>query len=256
MRAIFRYPGGKARLAPFIERYVIPSHVQNFIEPFAGGASVSLTMLQARKMQRILLCEANPKIAQFWKAVFNPTSRAKLIADVLAITPTVDSYYKLKERDDPAAVLAINRMSHSGRGGGPIGGKDQTGNWKIDARWNPERLAHDIEAIGQLGDGVVEVMDDGFDTLGAVDYFAYIDPPYISAGPQLYAYNFTTDDHARLAVILNDRRSWALTYDDHPLIRDLYGNKKITELSVLGAHPVGGGRKKRELLITSDDLFI
>ena len=71
-----RYPGGKARLAPFLSDLLkdqekpLP-HV--FVEPFAGGAGAGLSLLQQGVVEHLVLNDANPGIAAFWSSVLYHT---------------------------------------------------------------------------------------------------------------------------------------------------------------------------------------
>jgi DNA adenine methylase len=88
-------------------------------------------------------------------------------------------------------------------------------------------------------------------TFGPGDAFFYCDPPYVKAGPHLYQVAFTQADHERLARRLrSEKRPWLLSYDDHPLIRQLYeGWSRIESLEV--GYSINGCGKKNELLISN-----
>lgn len=255
MNSIFRYPGGKARHAPRICA-LIPDSRTCFIEPFCGGASVSAHLLSSRtSLSRLTLVDANKCVCDFWRCVFSPYQRAKLIKEVLLFVPSVADYASLKNRTDPFAFLAINRLSHSGRGGGPIGGWDQSGEWKINARWNAKKLADAISFLGTVGEKITSVENScGIDALRNSADIAYVDPPYVDAGPSLYSRSFTEHDHMMLHEVLSSRDDWILSYDDHEHIKAMYSGHSRFCLDVLGAAPKGGGRKKTELVYVSRSL--
>jgi DNA adenine methylase len=53
------------------------------------------------------------------------------------------------------ATFYLNRTNRSGiLNGGIIGGRDQTGQWKIDARYNARELVRRIESIANLRDRI------------------------------------------------------------------------------------------------------
>ena len=53
------------------------------------------------------------------------------------------------------ATFFLNRTNRSGiLNGGIIGGRDQTGPWKIDARFNAPELVHRIESIAGMRDRI------------------------------------------------------------------------------------------------------
>jgi site-specific DNA-adenine methylase len=74
LQSPLRYPGAKSRLIPAISTLVAnaATHrsvrtVDLFVEPFAGGASVSLALVGAGLVERVLLADADPLVASFWQ---------------------------------------------------------------------------------------------------------------------------------------------------------------------------------------------
>jgi DNA adenine methylase len=127
------------------------------------------------------------------------------------------------------AFFYLNRTNRSGvLRGGVIGGLDQTGRYKIDARFNRTTLSERIAAIGALRDRITVSDLDGRQVIlyyaNDPDTFMYIDPPYVRAGSQLYLNSFDTRDHAALARVVDktDGSHWLMTYDTSPLIERLY----------------------------------
>jgi len=247
MTSIFRYPGGKAKMARHIAR--IFKNSTQYIEPFCGGASVALQVAETNKNATILLCELFAPVASFWVEIIGSDNLAK---DVESYVPTVADYRERKEKSDPLSVLIINRCSHSGRGGGPIGGYDQRGEYSINARWNGVRIAAEIRRAHALLKGRTSVYcGDSLTIPWDGDVFA--DPPYVSAGESLYKNSFANDDHLRLKNKLKKlNKKWVLTYDDSPFIRGLYYGHPITQTKVIGASPNGGSRAKSEITIYSE----
>uniref|UniRef100_UPI00404B41F4 DNA adenine methylase n=1 Tax=Brachybacterium sp. GPGPB12 TaxID=3023517 RepID=UPI00404B41F4 len=60
-----RYPGGKARLAPYLARLITAQDPEprQYAEPFAGGAGAALHLLHDGVVDRIHLNDLNPGIA-------------------------------------------------------------------------------------------------------------------------------------------------------------------------------------------------
>ncbi|MEK6708694.1 MAG: DNA adenine methylase [Pseudomonadota bacterium] len=79
-RSILRYPGSKARFADFIASCVRLNGIRNslFVEPFCGGASVSIALLEDGVVDRVALNDADPLIAALWDTVFNTTHAEQL----------------------------------------------------------------------------------------------------------------------------------------------------------------------------------
>lgn len=66
-----RYPGGKARLANFIRIAIQNLGILNctYVEPFAGGAGVALSLLLSGTVENIVINDYDKAIYSFWRAV-------------------------------------------------------------------------------------------------------------------------------------------------------------------------------------------
>ena len=134
------------------------------------------------------------------------------------------------------AALAVldSRLSNSGiQNGGPLGGRRQTGKMKIGSRYEPHRLALGVITLHELLRGRFEAHE-----TDAVEFISnhsdipcLADPPYMAAGQQLYRHPMSEEDHRALARALKDVERWVVTYDDHPLVWDLYAHAAIVVLS-------------------------
>jgi len=68
-----RYPGAKRRLAQYVGEVLRLNKLtpRLFVEPFAGGASVALQLLQDGFVEKAVLGEKDPLVASFWMTVFS-----------------------------------------------------------------------------------------------------------------------------------------------------------------------------------------
>jgi len=168
--------------------------------------------------------------------------------------------YRAADESDPLALgfafFYLNRTNRSGiLNAGPIGGVNQNGHYKIDARFNRDQLAERVAAIGALASRITVLGLDGMSVVRRyipdTSAFVYIDPPYVDMGGSLYLNAFTHRDHADLAGKL-DRQphgNWVVTYDPSDFIRQLYQHHDVREYQLsYSAHRTG---KAHELLITS-----
>ncbi|MGS2664773.1 DNA adenine methylase [Corynebacterium glucuronolyticum] len=233
-----RYPGGKARLAPFLKRVIqaqdcVPSH---YAEPFAGGAGAALKLLYDGVVEHIHLNDLNPGLAGMWRAMLEETDAfLKLIATAPI---NLEEWKRQREvyltpigRDDLElgfATFYLNRTNRSGiLTAGPIGGLEQRGEWKIDARFNRTGLINRVKVVAEMKKGISVTDLDGLDFLDTLNYlgdalFVYADPPYIVQGEGLYLHAFDEIAHLKLAEKLAEIESpWILTYDDDPRITEM-----------------------------------
>jgi DNA adenine methylase len=271
---LFRYPGGKSKLQSIIARSLI-KHGNNtprqYREPFFGGGGVGMAMLDYPSLNRVWLNDKDPGIASVWTAVAqHPGGLIELIE---RFTPSIDAFDSFKDElltvtsvpaETEALVnvgfkkLALHQMSFSGLGtksGGPLGGRAQLSKAKIDSRWSAHRLClkidefhHRFAAVNVSGCTCLDFADLIEDE--TCDCLIYCDPPYVVQGNNLYQCGFTEQDHVRLAECLRKTpHPWVLSYDDCPLVRDLYSWAQIVELAV--GYSVSSVRRTSELLITS-----
>ena len=79
-----RYPGGKNRLAGFISLVIQNLNLPNctYVEPFAGGAGVALSLLLDGTVNNIVINDYDKAIYSFWRAVKQePAALIKRIED-------------------------------------------------------------------------------------------------------------------------------------------------------------------------------
>src|SRR3990172_9047721 len=140
-----RYPGAKRRLCGFVSEALKLNGLKPrlLVEPFAGGASVSLQLLNDGIVENVALAERDPLVASFWRVVFFDSEW--LIDRVRRVRLTLEQWDHFKnnpgttDRDRALACLFLNRTSFSGilaPGAGPIGGREQRSAYQLDCRFN------------------------------------------------------------------------------------------------------------------------
>jgi DNA adenine methylase len=265
MTSPLRYPGGKSAMAGLL------SHVRKLnglrslrvVEPFAGGAGASLKLLALEETPEIQINDVDRSIYDFWWSVKN---RPKDFARMLDAAPVsihewqkqraiYRSTKRMSRLQRGFATFYLNRCNRSGiiMNGGPIGGIDQEGPWKIDARFSKSGLLDRCRRIAEYGNRIALSMLDGIeliDTLPHSENFFFIDPPYYGKGQTLYMNALDKAYHLALSQRLRSLRDspWVLTYDDCDEIRDLYsGWAQVRPFSL--RYVAANRRVGRELLI-------
>lgn len=265
-----RYPGGKWRLARFFERVIQMNGLtgRRYVEPYAGGGSLALSLLIGGLVSEIHLNDLDPAIHAFWSAVVN---RNRAFCDLILTTRvTPDEWDRQKYiygKGSSAGTLAfgfatffLNRTNHSGiLNGGMIGGKAQVGEWKIDARFNKPELVRRVQRIGQLKHRIAITRNDGVELLDGTrslrNSLVYLDPPYYRAGAQLYLNAYKPEDHAQVQEAVSRLNApWIVSYDDVPEIRKLYRGTPSRRFELL--HTARSLRKGKEVLFFSRELKI
>ena len=255
-----RYPGGKKKLTKFIMDAIVENEIQGgtYVEPFAGGASVALQLLFSEYVNRIIINDADYSIYAFWHSVLFDTEKfCRMIAD---IPVNMDEWNKQKgiQKNKSSSDLLelgfstffLNRTNRSGIiRGGVIGGKAQSGEWKMDVRYNKVDLIKRIEKIalyvGRINLYNKDAIDFINDIRGDLDErtLIYFDPPYYGKGSALYANFYKHEDHELLSkFICGLEYKWILTYDYTPNIIAMYKNteKRLLTLSYTVANKTKG----------------
>jgi DNA adenine methylase len=129
------------------------------------------------------------------------------------------------------STFFLNRTNRSGIiTGGVIGGKNQDGAWKLDARFSKKELCKRIEDIALYRSRIrLYNLDAAALITGVLPSFpektlVYLDPPYYFKAQDLYQNHYTHKDHVAIAkLVKNDLKiPWIVSYDNVPEIIRLY----------------------------------
>lgn len=253
-----RYPGGKGCIYEFMTHLLVENDMVGirYAEPYAGGAGLALGLLMDEYVSEIYINDLDPSIYSFWWTVLNRPD--DLISWIEEVEISIDEWKKCKEIqksyktvdvvDLAKATFFLNRTNVSGvLSGGVIGGLEQKGKYKIDARFNKEELIARIKRIMQFSHRIHLSNQDGVLFIKEMnkvkeDMFIYLDPPYYKKGADLYLNAFKDLDHKNLTVAVGDiRKFWMVSYDNQPFILDLYEkyNKVLYQLSQCASNRIG-----------------
>lgn len=259
-----RYPGGKTQITPFVVDLARTNGLDRgvYAEPFAGGAGVAWRLLLNGDMTEVWLNDIDLAVFTFWDAVVNRPD--PLCERILRANIDMQNWHKQrailadpssKALDLAFATLFLNRTNRSGiLKGGVIGGKEQTGNYKLDCRFNRDELINKIQRIHLYRDVIqlsrldAELCLRKWSKSLPKRALLNIDPPYFTQGRDLYLSFYTPDDHARLAHLVRKLDvPWMLTYDDTPEIEALYSGLPMYRKSLVYYAQVK--RRASELLV-------
>jgi DNA adenine methylase len=267
-----RYPGGKGKLATYIKELLKENRLLDgeYVEAYAGGAAIGLELLFHDYVSRIHINDLSRPVHAFWYSVIHHTDRlCKLIHDTPLTVKAWDRQKRVfaNEKDFDNLTLGfatffLNRTNRSGiLNGGVIGGRDQSGPWKIDARFNREELIYRIESIAKLKRRISLTKLDALDFLKSgtrkwpARTLIYLDPPYYEKGRELYYDYYQHEDHqalSRFVIGKLTRQRWIVSYDNSPTIRELY--KGCQRLTYDLGYSARDRREGSEVMFFSDSL--
>lgn len=266
-----RYPGGKTKLYDKVVSLLKQNKLQDviYVEPFCGGCGLAIKLLLSDDVSSIIINDINPAIYAFWYCVLNKTD--ELCSRITECNITIEERDKqiliLKNVKNHStidigfATLFLNRTNISGiLNAGPIGGREQAGKDKLDARFKKTVLKDKIIAIADKKQKISLYNLDVFDFVAKVlpeyessQLFLNFDPPYVKKGQELYLNHFSPEDHRRLRDQISQcNQHWIVTYDYNQSILDLYSpfNYELIQLN----HSAGTMKKGDELIIYSKNL--
>ncbi|MHB2006655.1 MAG: DNA adenine methylase [Acidobacteriaceae bacterium] len=235
-RSPFRYPGGKTWLIPIVREW-LKSRAEKpseLIEPFAGGAIVSLTAAFEELSNRVTMVERDDEVSAVWETILNDGYR-RLVDRIVQFDLTLENFQaeigrrSISQEDLAFRTILRNRVNHGGilaPGSGVL--KNGENGRGIKSRWYPETLYRRIMNIRVVRDRLTFIHGDGIEVLREnshrTDIVFFIDPPYTAAGKRagkrLYAHNEL--DHEQLFEVA-ERLSgdFLMTYDNAQGIEEL-----------------------------------
>lgn len=268
---LLRYPGGKAKLSPFIKSVIEENSLCDgcYVEPYAGGGGTALALLFTEYSRRIYLNDISYPLYCLWNAVLNSTEYLIRRISGVRLSPVTWARQKCILRSPHEyspdqvgfAFLFLNRTNRSGIiNGGMIGGKNQTGKWKLDARFTRSELIRRVEAIAEYRNRISIYNMDAMVFMKRIvrrlpaNSLIYLDPPYYMKGSRLYPDFYEHDDHARIASYVQEtvRQPWIVTYDNVSEIVRLYSRRQRLTYNL--NYSASTHRKGTELMFFSDSL--
>tara|TARA_B100000614_G_scaffold262909_1_gene300984 strand:- start:476864 stop:477712 length:849 start_codon:yes stop_codon:yes gene_type:complete len=254
---IVKRVGGKAKLAQWI-RGLLPSHTI-YVEPFGGSFAVGLALSQEsnKSKYRKIYNDLDGHIVNFFRVLRdNPTE----LVDQVALTPYSREEFSnaVAYIEDPAEpwkdgdpvewarnYLIYNRQSIFGK---------ETGNWCISL--HGENICMTWATLPPLIQKTATSLKDAY--IECLDYREllkkwdspqacfYLDPPYEGVEKDFYHVNKKDGfDHVAMRdAVAELQGSWAISYYDGEVIRDLYKDLDCTfHTRTVKKHMQTGGSK-------------
>lgn len=230
----FRYPGGKTWLVPRVRRWM-RNQPSDFIEPFAGGGIISLTVAAEKLAGHVNMVEMDEQVAAVWKTILTDDESAWLVDRIIKFDLTLESLHaelakpSARTREKAFQTILKNRTFRGGilaAGSAPLKyGENGKG---IKSRWYPDTLGKRILEIAALRDRITFIEGDGMETIRQFAHQSnaafFIDPPYTAAGKKAgrRLYTHSELDHEELFRLMSRvAGDFLMTYNDAEGVREL-----------------------------------
>ena len=236
LRSPFRYPGGKTWLVPYIRQWLksLKQKPTIFIEPFAGGGIVSLTVAFEGLSDKILMVELDDGVAAVWETMLGDDCDwfiDRILSFNLNEKNVMDelSRQDVELKEKAFQVLLRNRTFHSGilAPGSTLVKNGEAGKG-LGSRWYPRTLAKRVGAIHSRRHKIEFIHGDGLrvirQCLSTPEAAFFIDPPYTAggkhSGERLYTHH-VLDHNALFDLSSNISGNFLMTYDLSPEVMAL-----------------------------------
>jgi DNA adenine methylase len=241
----------------------LPTQPSVFVEPFAGGAIIGLTVAAEGLADHVILVELDDDVASVWRTIIDGDDQwlARRISQFDLTPQTVEELLQrphLSERENAFRTIVRNRVNHGGilaPGAGML--KNGEKGKGIGSRWYPDTLRSRIERIARFRDRITFIHGDGVEVLRQYseqqDAVSFIDPPYTNGGkkPGTRLYTHSRMDHEQLFKTVDSLAGdFLMTYCNEPQVRKLARRHgfDVQPVAMKSTHHV----KTEELLIGRD----
>lgn len=263
-----RYPGGKNCNFSFVSGLIKENGLTgcSYIEPYAGGAGLALRLLYEEYVNNIVLNDYDPMVYAFWNVCLkNPD---QLIKWIEKIEVTIENWLECKniiknkkaydEFNLATAFIFLNRTNVSGiMNGGVIGGLEQSGKYKINARFNKKAIIEKIVKFSKYSSRIKVLNEDAVHYINTFSDVSestliYMDPPYYQKGSNLYLNFYKDNDHIQLSQMIPKIKCyWLLSYDNCDFIKDIYQDFTIYSYDL---HHSTSSKRGKELIILDEKI--
>jgi len=268
---LVRYPGGKYYATRRLKDYC-PVKFNTLISPFVGGGALEINLFYNERCDKLIINDNFKPLINLYKCAIKDNPRLERTYNKYLLTLPSHKSHDFTEREmfNPllndyqraSAYMRQTKYNYPSVRHGSFSkstcSRDTSKNYTdyyYKTLYQKNIVCHDYDF-----EKFLNMYKDGY---------TYLDPPYYKAGSHFYkmgnyknkktittrrlASNF---NHKKLRDILSKRNKWVLSYDNHPVIKEMY--KDISNIyyetwiySIKPGHDRFG---HIELVITSKDI--
>lgn len=263
--SVVKWCGGKTQILEHIINR-IPKNIDTYYEPFLGGASVLLRVLQDIKPQRAVVSDINLELISMYKNIQkNPQHLIHVLQEMLKFGNTEQKYYELRDvfnnTKDKSTIYAssmfmiLNKMCFRG-----IYRINQQGKFNVPFG-NNKSISIDFGDINNMSQIIQKVdfrcckFQDILSQEFQPNDFIYTDPPYLPITKTSFV-GYTTDKFSietsieLFNLLKRTNTKFLLSNADVPLIREHFSEFAIDVILCKRAiNPKHPGSKCNEVLV-------
>jgi DNA adenine methylase len=253
MRPVLKWVGGKTQI---LEQVLseFPEHINDYYEPFVGGASVLLAVIP-RVKGTVRASDINPHLIALYKQIqSNPEALIKQLRHLEKDT-TEDTYYKRRAEfntsPSPALFVYLNKVGFRGMyREGPYGFNVPYGHYQKPPVCDAENIRN-VSRLLKSVEFTCESCDDVLGRCGPSD-FVYVDPPYApETATSFTQYTAESFNHKKFFDNLKScPANWVMSNSNTPLVRQEFEGYPTVEVEARRAiNSKNPGAKTTELII-------
>lgn len=215
--SIFKWPGGKARLASrIVSLFPPPETYSVFVDVFGGGANITLAVPDRPDLLKVYN-DVDSELTNFFRVLRDPATRKRL-TDMLTWTPYSRQEFAdaitFKPADPVERAWRFFVLTEQGYSGASYANATP-GRWGYTAtakKHAPRAWVNSVETLPEFGRRLRNVQIENLDYREIIkrydgpDVLIYIDPPYLvrHCPDEMYASEMkSVEEHRELAEVLN-----------------------------------------------------
>lgn len=257
MKPLLKWVGGKTQL---LDKIIEKLPEGNYHEPFLGGGSVLLEVLEKRNPAKVCASDINPILIDVYKSVQQTPER--LIEELTELTEQYNSavnkeefYYALRNRFNtekkPAQFIVLNKTCFRGiYREGPHGFNVPFGHYKNPSIFDEDHIKQ-VSTLIQNVEFCCESFEDALERVKEGDV-VYLDPPYVPEKATSFVGYVSGgfSKHEELFDKVKTLPKFLLSNSNTPLVRQTFEGYSLEVISCKRTiHSKNPASKAEEVLI-------
>lgn len=257
-----RWAGGKSKMLKILDDF-FPKDIEKYLEPFIGGGSVLLYIIQKYSPQVAYANDIDDLLINYYNNVKN--NPQEVINECLELknnynNETFAEKFKTLDRKYASHFFTSNKTSFSGLNNN-YSSQAFDRNFTLNSINKIKDVSEVIQNVNFVNDNFLKLEE----TIGNIEgYFIYLDPPYFGNKEKgLYGdkgklhKEFNHEELFEWVQKHSNNNKIMLSYDDSPYIRELYKDYNIYSFNFVYSMTNTGGnlcKSGKEIVITNYEI--